>query len=126
MAFTSRVGLGSPHLDFRPQWAPARRRESGDFDAAVVEVPEPAPVETLSGSTSGKVSRSSSPGKTGSYFDREVGLPSPPRSNSDIALPEAPDASLMNEVSVTGVMARVGTDETSRLLHLLSSRRGDQ
>jgi hypothetical protein len=124
MAFTSRVGLGSPQLDFRPQWAPSRRRESGDFDVAIVEAGESTPVEAVNRPASEGGSSESSPGKTGSYLDRDVGLPSPPISNGDLALPGMPDTSLMNEVSMANYDGCYCVDIVSPLQRPLWSRPG--
>ena len=96
MTSTSRVGLGSPAIDFSPRWAGQHRRDIS------LRPEERAPIPTQVDYTT-SLSSSSSPGKTGSVLDRGSGLPSPPGTNSDIALPtpmqEIPHApSLMNEV----------------------------
>lgn len=96
MAYTSRVGLGSPAIDFSPKWAAAFRQSHESPSTQQPPAPTAPPRD--------RASSSSSPGKTGMVLDRVSGLPSPPGTNSDIALP-TPDLditgvpSLMNEVS---------------------------
>lgn len=96
MTSTSRVGLGSPAIDFSPRWAGQHRRETSFRPEEPTSTP---PQLDRTSSTSS----ASSPGKTDTVLDHETGLPSPPGTNSDVALPtpfhEVPnEPSLMNEV----------------------------